>query len=330
MAWTGLLMGLIFGVLLQRGRVCFNSAFRDIKLMKDNYLFKIAVFSVALSTILFHLSAQFGWIRMNPAAFNWVSTILGAFIFGMGMVLAGGCASGVTYRIGEGMTTAWMAAISYGLTAFATKKGALNWVISGLKPLDVTVQNESAMYADTTGVNIASILGVNPWIPAIIFTALLLWYVFGTKTTQRKSTMNWKTLAILLAIVSTVAYILSYAAGRNYGFGITGPWVALWDSFLTGAPLNWGSFSIIGIVVGATIAAIVKKEFKLRMPKKPSTYAMVLLGGAMMGFGASIDYGCNIGHFFVGLPMLGISSLVASLFFILGNWAMTWFLYERD
>ena len=66
------------------------------------------------------------------------------------------------------------------------------------------------------------------------------------------------------------------------------------------------------------------------MPKKPSTYAMVLLGGAMMGFGASIDYGCNIGHFFVGLPMLGISSLVASLFFILGNWAMTWFLYERD
>jgi hypothetical protein len=28
--------------------------------------------------------------------------------------------------------------------------------------------------------------------------------------------------------------------------------------------------------------------------------------------------------------MLGISSLFASLFFILGNWTMTWFLYERD
>ncbi|MDN5342571.1 YeeE/YedE family protein [Oceanotoga sp. DSM 15011] len=330
MTWTGLLMGFLFGILLQRGRVCFNSAFRDIKLMKDNYLFKIAVLSVAISMILFHFFAQFGWIRMNPAAFNWIGTVLGAFIFGMGMVLGGGCASGVTYRIGEGMTTAWFAAIFYGLTAYATKKGSLNFIIKALKPYDVKVTGQSELYAETTGITVSSILNINPWIPAIIIAALLLWYVFGTKTTHRESKINWITLSILLAILSGVAYIVSYAAGRNYGFGITGPWVNLWNSFLTGVKLDWGALSIIGIILGSAVSAIAAKEFKLRMPKDPMTYVRVMIGGAMMGFGASIDYGCNIGHFFVGLPMLGISSIVASIFFILGNWTMTWFMFERD
>jgi len=331
MAWTGLLMGLIFGALLQQGRVCFNSAFRDLRLTKDNYTFKIVVLSVALSTILFHFSAQLGWIKMNPAAFNWVSTILGAFIFGMGMVLAGGCASGITYRVGEGMTTAWFAVFSFGLTAYATKKGALNWVIKGLSKFDVrTTYAADSLYAPKTGVTVSSVLNINPWIPALIFAALCLWYVFGTKTTQRKTKINWILLGILLAVVSGVAYILSYKAGRNYGFGITGPWVDLFSSFLNAQKLNWSSLSVLGMVIGSAIAAIASKEFKLRMPKNPMTYVQVLLGGFMMGFGASIDYGCNIGHFFVGLPMLAISSIIASVFFILGNWTMTYFLYQRD
>jgi hypothetical protein len=330
MVWTGLLIGLIFGALLQRGRVCFNSAFRDVKLIKDNYVFKIGILTVALSMIFFHFAAQFGWIRMSPPTFNWISTILGAFVFGMGMVLAGGCASGVTYRIGEGLTTAWMAAFAYGLTAFAAQRGALSFIRNGLSSFNVTVANENEMYTAVTGPTLSSLLGISPWIPALIVAALLLWYVFGTKTTPRKSTMDWRLLSVLLAIVAVVAYILSFAAGRNYGLGITGSWVALWNSFLTGAKLNWASLLIIGIIVGATITAVVNKEFKLRMPKQPSTYAKVLLGGFLMGLGATLAGGCNIGHFLTGLPMLGISSILASVFFILGNWAMTWFLYERE
>jgi len=38
--------------------------------------------------------------------------------------------------------------------------------------------------------------------------------------------------------------------------------------------------------------------------------------------------GCNIGHFFSGVPQLAISSIVASVFLVLGNWAMTWILYR--
>lgn len=330
MILTGLLMGLIFGILLQRGRVCFNSAFRDLKMMKDNYLFKIAILTVGISTILFHFSAQMGWIKLNPSAFNWISTILGAFIFGLGMVLAGGCASGISYRIGEGMTTAWMAAIAYGVTAFSTQRGALSFIRDWLFKYNITTINESSLYLEKTGISIQSIFNINPWIPAIIFAFLCLFYSFGTKTTERKSTMDWRLLSLILAFVSTISYILSTSAGRNYGLGITGSWVAAWSSFLNGTPMNWASYSIIGLVLGSTFSAVINKEFKLRMPKQPITYVKVLLGGSMMGFGASLAMGCNIGHFLTGLPMLGISSIVASIFFILGNWTMTWFLFERD
>ena len=37
---TGLFVGVLFGFILQRGRFCMNSAFRDAILLKDNILLK--------------------------------------------------------------------------------------------------------------------------------------------------------------------------------------------------------------------------------------------------------------------------------------------------
>jgi len=84
----------------------------------------------------------------------------------------------------------------------------------------------------------------------------------------------------------------------------------------------------VGIVIGAAVAAVLAKEFKLRMPKKPITYVQVLGGGFLMGLGAVTAGGCNIGHFLTGVPQLAISSWIASVCFILGNWGMAWILYH--
>ena len=105
MIWQGLLVGILFGVVLQRSRMCFNSAFRDVKFSKDNYLLKMAALAILVETIGFHLVASLGFIKLNPLPFIPLAQIVGGFLFGMGMVLAGGCASGVTYRIGEGYIT---------------------------------------------------------------------------------------------------------------------------------------------------------------------------------------------------------------------------------
>ena len=55
----------------------------------------------------------------------------------------------------------------------------------------------------------------------------------------------------------------------------------------------------------------------------------VLLGGIIMGIGAQIAGGCNIGQGLTGVSTLAVSSWVANSFTILGNWTMVYFLLIR-
>ncbi|MGJ8455827.1 YeeE/YedE family protein, partial [Pseudothermotoga sp. U03pept] len=261
---------------------------------------------------------------------NWIANIVGGYIFGIGMVLAGGCASGVTYRVGEGMTTAWLAALAFGLTAQATSGGVLSGWMKWLNKYNITVASNSSVYVSKTGPTLATIFNVNPWIITLIFVVLLLWYAFGTKTSQRETKINWIVAAVLIAILQPIAWWASAASGRNYGLGITGGWTNILSVYTGNKPLNWIGAEVLGIILGAMFIAIVGKEFKLRMPKKPSTYLQVLVGGVLMGFGAATAGGCNIGHFLTGVPTLAISSIVTSIFFLLGNWTMAWLLFGRE
>lgn len=301
MIFSGFLIGLIFGALLQRSRMCFNSAFRDVLLFKDNYLLKMALLAVAVQMILVHLLAQMGLIALAPSGLNWVANIVGAYIFGLGMVLAGGCASGVTYRAGEGLTTAWFAAIFYGGTAYAMRNGGVfsgvwKWFQGfGVAPFQyfdqTTGEGFSKLYLQKAGQTLPSVFGVNPWIVVVICAALILWYVFGTQTSERESKIGLKTAAVLLGAVGAFAWYFSELVGRNYGMGITGGWSNIWSVWLSGKPFSWDGLSVLGIVVGAAISAVMAKEFKLRMPRNPITYVQVMGGGIIMGFGATIGGG---------------------------------------
>jgi len=301
MIFSGFLIGLIFGALLQRSRMCFNSAFRDVLLFKDNYLLKMALLTVAVQMILVHLLAQMGLIALAPSGLNWVANIVGAYIFGLGMVLAGGCASGVTYRAGEGLTTAWFAAIFYGGTAYAMRNGGVfsgvwKWFqgfsVAPFQYFDQTTgEGFSKLYLQKAGQTLPSVFGVNPWIVVVICAALILWYVFGTQTSERESKIGLKTAAVLLGAVGAFAWYFSELVGRNYGMGITGGWSNIWSVWLSGKPFSWDGLSVFGIVVGAAISAVMAKEFKLRMPRNPITYVQVMGGGIIMGFGATIGGG---------------------------------------
>jgi len=329
MVWTGLLVGILFGIILQRGRICFNSAYRDVLLFKDNYLLKLYTFAVGLEAVLFVVFAKLGVITLNPMPFNAIGNIIGAYIFGLGMVLAGGCASGVTYRIGEGMTTSWLAGLSFGLTAAAVQGGVLSFLQRGISKFNVMVNHASEVYKQGSGATLADVFRIDPLLMAIIFAAALWIYTFATKTTKRETKMDWRLAGILLAALGVFAWWTSSHAGRIYGLGITGGWVNIMNVLTTKAKVNWIGAEVLGIIIGAAISAVAGKEFKLRMPKNPITYVQVLVGGAMMGLGASLAGGCNIGHSLTGVSLMAISSIVSTIFFILGNWTMAWILFGR-
>lgn len=120
---TSVLVGLLFGALLQKSRFCFVSAFRDFVAFKDTRVLKGVLAGVAVMTVFWSVQATFGYFRgfWTPA---WgLGSFLGGLVFGLGMTLAGGCASGTLYRAGQGYVQFWIVLafmfVGYVLFAFA-------------------------------------------------------------------------------------------------------------------------------------------------------------------------------------------------------------------
>ena len=116
-------VGLSFGVLLQKARFCFVSAFRDFVAFKDTRVLKGLLAGIAVMTVFWSVQATFGYFRgfWTPA---WgLGSLFGGFVFGLGMTLAGGCASGTLYRAGQGYLQFWLVLlfmfVGYVLFAFA-------------------------------------------------------------------------------------------------------------------------------------------------------------------------------------------------------------------
>ena len=111
------LMGMAFGFVLQRSRFCFNSAFRDLFLMRDGRVMKGVIAGMAVAAVGFTLimSNRLPNSRLDVVAREahvspfGLALVVGGLAFGLGMVLAGGCVSGSMYRMAEGYLGSWVA-----------------------------------------------------------------------------------------------------------------------------------------------------------------------------------------------------------------------------
>ena len=93
--------GFIYGILQQWGRFCFASAWRDLILFRVTRMFVgIMIAFMGLSIISAFLHAT-GLHTYSPSPLGW-HELAGGLLFGLGMVFAGGCATGTLYKTGEG------------------------------------------------------------------------------------------------------------------------------------------------------------------------------------------------------------------------------------
>lgn len=346
---SGLLVGVLFGFALQRGRFCMNSAFRDIILGQDFTLFKALSVAILVEMIGFSILAFAGTVTLAPKPLMWGANIVGGLVFGFGMVLAGGCASGITYRTGEGMMGAVMAVLGFGLSGMMAATGILN-------PLLKALQNTKVMTADDKPLTLANMVGVDLKIAMLALAILIIvvWVVlairnkstessYGTKAKSLgeavfKKGWQWLPTGVVVGLIGILSFPLSAAAGRNYPLGITGGWINIFQSLIKWqavvedkvkvTALNWEGAEVIGIVLGALIAALIAGEFAIRAPE-PNLLLQTFLGGLLMGAGAVISTGCNIGHILSGVPQLSIGSIVGGLSIVAGGWIMAYFMFIR-
>jgi uncharacterized protein len=79
-----------------------------------------------------------------------------------------------------------------------------------------------------------------------------------------------------------------------------------------------GSLRNIGIIIGALIATLLSSGFKIKKLKSWKQVVAAILGGLLMGYGARIGFGCNIGALFSGIASLSLSGWVYAVFLFLG------------
>ncbi len=320
-----LIIGLITGLILQRGRVCFNSAFRNVLLIRNIDLALIVIIAVSVELIgyqiLSFITISDFIFESSPLPFSILLLPIGSLLFGFGTVIAGGCAGGVCYRIGEGSIKSLLAFVG-----FAVGIGLLS--IEPMSSFVIDLRDSTLWEIGGKAPSLELIMPRGFWTLCVIILLIAVIYFYKKHTVQLVHLRQFWTpiiSGVLLGVVGTFARFLSTLSGRPFGFSTTdgiGEIFSYLFSFfglLSPQQLGWAAFFVIGIIIGALFSSTQLKEFKIKIPSKSDTIRF-FGGGIILGMGAFLASGCNFGHILGGIPELGLSSVFAAFLMLFGNW----------
>ena len=316
---TGLAVGVALGAVMQRGRFCVTGMMRDVFLQGKGRGLVALFIVIAVHAIGLAALTSLGVIAPEYKPFAPVATVVGGFIFGLAIILAGGCASGTWYRSAEGLVGSWFALVFYGLSAAAMKNGALSGFTDWMKHWKTDLTTVPATF------------GISVWwfvIPFALATAYATHYYLTQDAARPKVTLDqpWYRKALhpytagaVIGLLGVIAWPLSAATGRNDGLGITTPTSHVVSYTVTGDPtfFNWGTLLVLGLFLGAFIAAKASGEFRVRVPDAV-TSIRAIVGGIGMGVGASLAGGCTVGNGMVQTSLFTYQGWVALAFIALG------------
>jgi uncharacterized membrane protein YedE/YeeE len=157
----------------------------------------------------------------------------------------------------------------------------------------------------------------------------------------------WSVTGVMIGLISVLTLWASAKFGdlnsTARGLSFTTPTRELFFTLFTGdsrssffqnytlgnLKLTWGVIFIIAVPLGAFLSARGLKEFSWKTPRDPKELLTVMIGSVMMGFGATLGLGCNVGQAITGLSTLSLGSFVATIAIILGNWIMVYFKFIK-
>ncbi|MCK5506808.1 MAG: YeeE/YedE family protein [Thermodesulfovibrionia bacterium] len=338
---SSLLVGAVFGFVLQRGRYCANTGFRDIIFMNDFTLFRAFILALITMIVGANLLHDQGFFKLVPQTFYPFSNIIGGYTFGLGMVLAGGCGSGVWYKSGEGQLGAATAALGFLIGAAATTNGLLRPVYDALRTVHIPI-------AGRRNATLWQVFGdgaVEKWVVIGVLALIAAIFLLKGKPFSfgKQKGFYWSVSGLLIGLIGIFAFwAAEYWGGFARGLNFTTPTAETMNLIVSGDAqptffpsyalgpfkVTWSLFNIIGVPLGAYIAAKIYKEFKLKTPPAKELLT-VFLGGLVMGFGGILGGGCSVGQALTGFTTLSIGSIAATIAMILGNWTLVYFMFIK-
>ncbi len=335
-------IGGLLGISLYHASFGFTAAYRNAILHRDVTGIVAQLIMIGLAMLLFapFLAAgeAFGRPVGGAVAPAGVRVALGSFLFGLGMQLGGGCGSGTLFTVGGGSTRMVVTLIAFCAGAFAGSLDAFQ-----LSPLP-----------SWGAVSFGKSMG---WPLAIALqTGLLaaIWMAFRAWAGDRPQAPIWgdglsvKTLltgpwpllfaAILLAILNLLTLLVAghpwtvtwaftlWAAEIAQLFGWNAAETRFWSGGFPSRALEGSivrdniTLMNIGIMLGALTAAGSAGRFAPMLKIPLRSLAAAIIGGLLMGYGARLAFGCNIGAFVSGAASFSLHAWIWIVFAFAGTW----------
>lgn len=344
-------VGLLAGFLMHRSDFCMTAAFRDLFLFKSLRMARPLVLLVSFSALLFELCRLAGALPSYP--FPWFGppagvNFFGGVVFGLGMVMAGGCVVGVLYKAGAGNQLALVALLGLlagsalyaeihewwvplaSRTAFATSAVTLpQWFgLAASGPVIVLVMaggfccwrwRQAGHWADRNAAE-----GFIPlWMTACglavlnVGTVLLCGLPMGVTTSYAKA-VAWLESWLIPGHMASLLYFTAAPVQHALPIdgvmrsGGAGPFFDI--VAVVQVPL------LLGILGGGWLSARLLDELQLVRGVPFNQVSLAFAGGIVMALGSRMAPGCNVWHLWGGLPLLTMQSLLFTVGLLPGAW----------
>jgi len=335
LALGGLLIGFVFGAVVYRTNYCAMGSLSDIYNFRDYRRFRAWILAAATALIGTQLLAGAGVVPLERSMYlvptlNWVGHVGGGLVFGVGMVLAGGCPSRNLARAGGGDLRSLFTLLVLGLAAFMTIAGLLAPLRAALERATGVAAGASA--TQSLGDLAGAWVGLTPAAANATATAAIglaaLAYCFASSKFRTSRVHVLSGLAVGLAVVAGWALTgLAYdeMADRPVApisltyirpVGDTLQWLTLF----TATPMpGFGVTTVLGALAGAFAAAVAMGRFHLATFSDTGDTVRNLLGAALMGVGGVMALGCTVGQAVTGVSTLALGSFLAFAAIVAGG-----------
>ena len=251
-----------------------------------------------------------------------VSVVFGAAIFGLGMQLGGGCGSGTLFTVGGGSARMLVTLVFFIVGAVVGTAHLPFWLQLPALPA-ISLGSE-------LGVGFALAVTILGLALVALVTALIEKRVHGALETEPVPTRaGWSWIVrgpwplvgagLVLALLNIATLLLAgHPWSITYGFGLWGAKlaqavgidVASWEFWTWPAQAQALQSSVLadtvsvmdfGLVLGAALAAALAGKFAPKASLPLGSLLAAVVGGLLMGYGARLSFGCNIGALFSGI-----------------------------
>ncbi len=320
------LIGGILGATLYHGSFGFTGGWRRLVVERRGRGVRAQMLMIAVAAVAMMPLIAAGSIGGQPmvGAFGpvGVSVLVGALMFGVGMQLGGGCGSGTLFTVGGG-SSRMLVTLAFFIVGALVGTAHLPWWLAlpslGTIDLGREMGTGSALFATLAALGLV-----------VLVAAMIERRAHGNierEPAPKRPGWSWLLYGpwpligagLLLAIFNVATLLLAgHPWSVTFGFGLWGAKVAQavgvpvadWEFWNWPGPQAALQHSVLadvtsvmnfGVILGAALAASLAGKFAPKAAIPLGSLLAAAIGGLLMGYGARLSFGCNIGALFSGI-----------------------------